>query len=742
MATQPKNQIRLCFGPFEVDLASGELRRSGIRLRLSGQPFQILQVLLAHPGEIVTREKLRQEIWVETTFVDFEHGLNAAMNKLRRVLGDTADDPRYIETVPGRGYRFIGTLAAPLPDHNVTALAPVARRRYPPFWWWLAAAVGCAASLAVGSRFGSPDSGANLPPSKLTRLTSDSGFSGAPALSADGKLAAYASDRAKEGELDLYVQQTLGGQPIRLTFDGAGNTTPDFSPDASKIVFRSSRDGGGIYEIAALGGEARLLARDGLYPRYSPDGRAVAYWVGAPNVAQGIPGSGSVWVVPIAKGEPRRIGSSFTTARYPIWSPDSKRVLVVGYASEKVHDPAALDWWIVDAESDAITRTGAFAALARAGLTAEDPGGAPLRVIPVPSIPAPQCWLPDNKVVFAIATGDASNLWSTEVVPSGGISSRFQRLTAGSGNDGNPTCASGGAIAFASMEDRRQVWLYPFDLNQGRATGTPERITEDLAFHADPSLTADGRHVAFSSARIGRLNIWLRDLDTRKESRIAPSPLAQRFPVISPTGKKIAFAAYEGDKRLVYVLERNGIAEKVCEGCLRAMAWTQDEKALLVVTGSPYQIDLLDLTTRQQTALLSHPDYHLLYARFSPDYRWISFTARTSPSHSWIVIAPFDGPKPIPESSWIKIAEEGIEDRADWSPDGRTLLFTSERDGHMCLWSQHLDGRTRQPSGEAFPYQHFHGRGVLQKLGWSAAGGAIGVVLLESKANVWMMRRP
>jgi Tol biopolymer transport system component len=82
-----------------------------------------------------------------------------------------------------------------------------------------------------------------------------------------------------------------GGQPIRLTFDGAGNTSPDFSPDGSRIVFRSARNGSGIYEIPAFGGEARLLAKNGLNPKYSPDGLQVAFWVGAEHVYNGVPGN-------------------------------------------------------------------------------------------------------------------------------------------------------------------------------------------------------------------------------------------------------------------------------------------------------------------------------------------------------------------------------------------------------------------------------------------------------------------
>src|SRR5919109_2509741 len=95
------------FGSFELDLYTGELRKNGVRLRLQEQPFQILAMLLERPGELITREELRQKLWPADTFVDFDHGLNTAVNKLREVLADSAASPRYIETLPRRGYRFI-----------------------------------------------------------------------------------------------------------------------------------------------------------------------------------------------------------------------------------------------------------------------------------------------------------------------------------------------------------------------------------------------------------------------------------------------------------------------------------------------------------------------------------------------------------------------------------------------------------------------------------------------------------
>jgi cholera toxin transcriptional activator len=116
-----KRTIR--FGAFALDLAAGELRKSGMRLRLQGQPFQVLVLLLERAGEVVTREELRQSLWPSDTFVDFDHSLNTAINKLRDTLGDSASSPRYIETLSRRGYRFI----APV-DRNEPAERDVGRQ--------------------------------------------------------------------------------------------------------------------------------------------------------------------------------------------------------------------------------------------------------------------------------------------------------------------------------------------------------------------------------------------------------------------------------------------------------------------------------------------------------------------------------------------------------------------------------------------------------------------------------------
>ena len=107
---------RVAFGAYEADLQSGELRKHGIRLRLQAQPFQILAMLLDRPGELVTREEICQKVWSENTFVDFDQSVGTAINKIREILGDSAAEPRFVETLPRRGYRFIAPVTVVAAD--------------------------------------------------------------------------------------------------------------------------------------------------------------------------------------------------------------------------------------------------------------------------------------------------------------------------------------------------------------------------------------------------------------------------------------------------------------------------------------------------------------------------------------------------------------------------------------------------------------------------------------------------
>src|SRR5437773_9964786 len=142
--------VRLRFGVFEVDLRAGELRKHGVKLRLQEQPFQVLAMLLERPGETVTRDELRNRLWTAETFVDFDHGVNKAINRIRDTLGDSATSPRFVETVARRGYRFIADVAvaeeAPIYQSVAPVAVPASPRRSRRWYPWTI--IGVALALA------------------------------------------------------------------------------------------------------------------------------------------------------------------------------------------------------------------------------------------------------------------------------------------------------------------------------------------------------------------------------------------------------------------------------------------------------------------------------------------------------------------------------------------------------------------------------------------------------------------
>jgi Tol biopolymer transport system component len=341
--------------------------------------------------------------------------------------------------------------------------------------------------------------------------------------------------------------------------------------------------------------------------------------------------------------------------------------------------------------------------------------------------------------VFSLEDGDIQNLWAARISGNGTLTGEFRRLTAGAGNEIEPSCSTDGLLTFASLDERKQIWSVPLNSNRGVPTGPLERVMNGAARREYPSLPTDGNSVAYVSEESGRMNIQVHDLKTGREFPVAPSPFVRRYPELSPTAAHVAFSSYEGDKRLVYVSSLTGPPELFCQDCLRATGWSSDERSLLVYSGNPFHISVLDIPSRKQTVLVEHPSYSLLYGRFSPQNQWVSFTARTGANKGKISIARVDRNKSARETEWITISEEGPEDKAYWSSDGRILYFTSGRDGHNCLWGQRLDVIAGTPIGAPFAVLHLHDRLVYAHRGWSVGGGRIAMTLSENTSNIWML---
>ena len=264
---------------------------------------------------------------------------------------------------------------APLPSIQTSGLqAPVPPKRR----GWLLAAAGVLVAFALGfaGREWFHYRNAAVTESGLMRLTSDGGLTTEPAISPDGKLLAFSSDRGGEGRLDIWVQLIGGSEPSQLTHDPVNATQPDFSPDGTQIVFHSDRDRRGIYVISALGGAERKIAENGYAPHFSPDGKSLVWWTGGRFERDG-----KIFVMDLTTGASREMKTTFASSSWPIWSEDGKSLLFRGQPTIN-----ADHWFIVAVE-----------------------GGRPIQVQPIPGYADtktlfPRIWR-NGRVVF---TGSAS----------------------------------------------------------------------------------------------------------------------------------------------------------------------------------------------------------------------------------------------------------------------------------------------------------------------------------------------
>ena len=461
------------FGVYELDLAARQLRKNGARIKLQDQPFRVLQLLTERPGEIVTREELREKLWPADTFVEFDHSLNTTIQKIRQALGDSPNVPRYVETIPRTGYRFVAPVEAaraqPLPPEPKPAPLGTSLGL-------TVGALGVLAALAGWWIIRSPEPAFEHTSDRpLRRLTSDQGLAYQPALSSDGKLLAYASDRGGEGNLDIWVQQIGAGAPARLTTDEADETEPSFSPDAARIVFRSGRDGGGIYSVPTLGGEQpRLIAPHGRRPRYSPDGNWIAYWVGSES---NVPGS--IYLIGAAGGESKELASG----RSPIWSPDSRHVLFTR-GRTALQD----DWYVVSLDGGDPQPTGAFEPLFQQHFRPA-----------VEKVFIAETWHPSgDAVVFSARRSDSTNLWRIPLSPeSRQVKGPPSRLTHGTGTETQASFAADGSLVFSTLVENFDIWALPVDSDRGLVIGEIAPLTRNEAVDWYPSISADGTRMVF-----------------------------------------------------------------------------------------------------------------------------------------------------------------------------------------------------------------------------------------------------
>lgn len=718
-ALRTKTVIR--FGSFEADLHTQELRKHGIPLHLRGQSFQVLQMLLERQGELVTRDELRAALWPSDTFVDFDHGLHAAVSRLREVLGDSAESPNLIETLPRRGYRFIASIegrellrlpeseqvSAALADDAVVPPAHFRRpwRRYSIVSVAVVLVVG-AASFLIHEKLRSP-----APPTQraLTRVTFDKGLQFGATWSPDNRMIAYSSDRG--GKFDIWVQQISGGDPVQITKGPGHNWQPDWSPDGKYIAYRSEDGEGGLFIIPALGGAglARKIVSAGFYPRWSPDGSRILFQTSQMR------GENEFNVVSLDGKPPRKVVTEFgpltITMRSAAWHPDGKRISIWVMGPS----PVPTFWTVPVSGGEGVESKIDPQVLRQLGEVSASPRD-------LVANDGQFSWIPSGKaIIFECTFRGVRNLWKMSVDRETLRANAIERLTTGSGPDTEfALSADGKRIAFTIKSDRVQAWVFPFDGTRGRLTGAGRSVTSPGVEAWEPNLSRDGKKLAFRALRAGKWELWEQSLPDGREQPIAPDDNYVRFnPHWSPDGRRLAYgrSSLGSTDSQLFVWSAEGRMEEslipLYKHGLFLYDWSPNGKQLLLTQEtSDYTIQISTLSAiplpHSEPAfrkIAAKADHYLWQPHFSPDGRWVVFLDQSThlvSTQSIIQVTSATG------GPWIPVTDGKFwDDKPQWADDGKTLYFLSRQGGFYDVWGVRFNSAEGKVAGDRFRVTNF-----------------------------------
>ncbi len=636
------------FGVFEADLKNGELRRSGVRIRLQSQPFKLLAALLEQPGEVVSHEALQQLLWGADTTVDFDHSLGIAVNKLREALGDRAENPRFVETLAKRGYRFIAPVKILEPQtaaQPAEALQPGAASAPRPAglvrWRWMAAALACvclALGLALFFR----------PPARTPYRVEQVTYSG-HVLAQDVTVESFSSSASDgtrlyfsqmdNGNLELSVALAANGEIglVHLPSEIGAPLIGSLAPDGSKLVIHSHLEAEPeqpLWIVPTLGGDARrvpnVLAHDATW---MPDGRRLLIASGNELTIVGADGS-----------DPHKLITTTGLAFWLRWAPDGKRLRFT------LRDPKrqTTELWEVTAE-----------------------GGNLHPLLPGWSQPASECcgsWTSDGEdYVFQSTHNEHNEIWALRERPWLLRDRAPRQITNGPLKYQAPSTSPGSHRIYFVGENAQIELLHALPKSSAFIALEQNLSAADLAEYS-----LDGQWVAWLNASDGSL--WRSRIDGSQRIELTTPPLRIFTMKWSPDNKRLALMAEEpGMPWKLYLIDAEGgkpiplLNEDLNEA---DPDWSPDGQSILfgrlpsrMDSRQPKAIYLLNLQTRKVTEIPGSTG--LFSPRLSPDGRFIAAIRLDQRA-----LLLFDRA----QERWTTLATHGVGDPA-WSHDSRALYF-------------------------------------------------------------------
>jgi Tol biopolymer transport system component/DNA-binding winged helix-turn-helix (wHTH) protein len=657
--------LPLCarFDQFHVDLTGGILQRAGVRVPVQSQPLQVLRLLLEAGGNVVTRDELRKVLWAEDTFVDFELGVNTAVKKLRQALADPAERPKFIETLPRIGYRFLVPVewvtengkGVQKAGNSATAggMGVVSASERTPSGFsltrklkWLA--VGGTILLVVGG-IGIRKVVQNrrqtvLPPIEVVPLASFSGFEYGPAFSPDGNQVAFGlGDKDKPG---IYTTVVGGRNSFRLT-QNFGDCCPRWSPDGRQLAYVHFTDEGVVVNVTpALGGTQRRVYEglSGFFSPsldWSPDGQFLAI-----TESHGDKTHSWITLLSVADLGTRRLTSpSGQELDYgPAFSPDGSKVafvrsILAGMVSDLYVVPTA--------------------------------GGEPKRVtVDHHTIFGQPSWMPDGReLVYTSDLGGLESLWRVPV--SGGNPERVAGV--GTGAECPSVSPRGHQLVYQQVFTR----FYTGRLNLKDEThlqGPSIKVISEKGFQFRPNFSPDGKRIAFESDRSGYSEIWACDIDGSNCGELTTLHGVAGAPRWSPDGRTIAFEFHTKEHGEIYLLEVGGGTPRLLATIPGSdnggPSWSRDGKSLYFYSdrgGGSFQIWKMQLNGGAPVQVTKNGG---VFAAESVDGRFIYFSKYEAPG---IWKMPIDGG----EESRL-LADQGGSAWWNWALARNGIYFLDE----------------------------------------------------------------